>query len=184
MISFLFDFWNLRQTLGLLDVKCLYRYSIVFALAALLWPPLSKAEIVNLSEILMHFSRKSSITRLFETPYIKPLYNKRKLMNGAITWRWADMAKWSRLAARGRQSWLSFFAVFAQYLRNVSVYRSEIFTTNVPGQDATFIFYTLFWYHAPFDLKKLKTRIVKKFQGWYLLIFFRNFLFWKLTSTA
>jgi len=25
-----------------------------------------------------------------------------------------------RLAARGRQSWLSFFAVFAQYLRNVS----------------------------------------------------------------
>jgi len=30
------------------------------------------------------------------------------------------MAKLSRLAAKGRQSWLSFFAVFAQYLRNFS----------------------------------------------------------------
>jgi len=30
-------------------------------------------------------------------------------------------------------------------------------------------FYTLFWYHAPFYLEKLKTRIIKYF---HLLIFF------------
>jgi len=30
------------------------------------------------------------------------------------------MVKLFRLAARGRQNWLSFFAVFTQYLRNVS----------------------------------------------------------------
>jgi len=29
---------------------------------------------------------------------------------------------------------------------------------------AIFTIYTLFWYHAPFDFEKLKTRIVKKFQ--------------------
>jgi len=60
----------------------LYRYSIVFAPTALLSPLSSKAEIPNLSEILVHFSRKSSIIRLFETPCIKPPYNQRKLIRG------------------------------------------------------------------------------------------------------
>jgi len=113
MTNFLINFWNLRQILGLLDVKCLYQYSIVFALAALLWPLPTKAEIPNLSEILVHFSK----TRLFETPCIKPPYNRRKLMNRANTWRWVGTAKLPGLAARGRQSCLPFFA---QYLRDVT----------------------------------------------------------------
>jgi len=41
-IHFLLDFWNLRQILGLLDVKCLYRSLTDFALAVLVGRPSNK----------------------------------------------------------------------------------------------------------------------------------------------
>jgi len=56
-----------------------------------------------------------------------------------------------------------------QFLLNISgtfqIRGYLIFATNLPKWDTTFTFYTLFWYQTPFDLEKLKTRIVKKFQG-------------------
>jgi len=42
-------------------------------------------KIPNLDKIFVHFFRKLSITGLFETLCIKPQYNKRKLMNKALT---------------------------------------------------------------------------------------------------
>jgi len=61
----------------------------------------------NFSQNLVHFSKKSFITGLFETFCITTPYDKRKLINRAITWRWADRSKLYRLAARGRQNWLN-----------------------------------------------------------------------------
>jgi len=78
--------------------------STVFALAVLIGRPSNRAEIPNLSKIFVHLSRKSRITRLFEPSCIYEPYNKRKLMNGVITWRWANTAKFPGSAARGRQS--------------------------------------------------------------------------------
>jgi len=42
-------------------------------------------KITNLSQNFLHFSKKSSITRLFETFCIDTPYNERKLMYEAIT---------------------------------------------------------------------------------------------------
>jgi len=144
---------NLRQILGLLDVKCLYRYSTIFALAVLIGRPSKRAEIPNLSELLLHFSKKSWITRLFEPYCIYVPYNKRKLMNGALTWRWTNTAKFSGSAAGGRQSWTWFLVVFAKYLRNSSSERSEIFTTNAPRGDETLTFMRFFGTRHRLSLK-------------------------------
>jgi len=59
-------------------------------------------KISNLSQNFVHFSKKSFSTRLFETFCINTSSDKRKVMNGAITWRWVDQANLYRLAARGR----------------------------------------------------------------------------------
>jgi len=45
-------------------------------------------KIPNFSQNFVSFSKKSSITRLFEIFWIDTPCNKRKLINGAITWRW------------------------------------------------------------------------------------------------
>jgi len=55
--------------------------------------------------------------------------------------------------------------VFSQFLINISgtfqVRGLKFLPQNAPRWDATFTVYTIFWYHASFDLEKLKTRIVK-----------------------
>jgi len=66
-------------------------------------------------------------------------------MKANITWRKAGIML-SRLAARGRKIWLSFFAVFAQYLRNVSGLK---FLPQI---------------HLDWVQFLLKTRMVKKFE--------------------
>jgi len=143
-----------------------------FCSSSLLWPSSSKAEIPTLSKILVRFSRKWSITRLFETLCIKPSYNKRTLMNGAIAWRWAGTAKLSRLAARGRQSWLCSFCSISQERFRLEVWNfyHKMQLDGVQLLPSIHFFGTL-----PVHLEKLKTRIVKNFQWWYLLIFFRKF---------
>jgi len=84
MTHFLFDFWNLRQILGLLDVKCLYRSSTVFALAVLIGRPSNRAQNPNFSNIFVHLSRKSWVIRLFEPSCIYEPYNliTKKLLPG------------------------------------------------------------------------------------------------------
>jgi len=39
-------------------------------------------------------------------------------------------------------------------------FRLEVWTTNAPRWDATFTFYTLFWYHASFDFEKLINSVI------------------------
>jgi len=125
----------------------------------------------NLDYIFVHFFRKSSIIRLFETPCINAPYNKRKLMNGAITWRWAGTTMLSRLAARRRQSWLFFFCSFC----SISQKRLRLEVWNFYHKmhlDGMQLLPSIHFFgimHC-FTLKNNKLKLSRIFKGdWYLL---------------
>jgi len=63
-------------------------------------------------------------------------------MNRAITWRWASGAKLYRLAARGRQSWFSFFCSFCWISQGI--FKLEIWNFYQKRTSVGYNFYYLY----------------------------------------